>query len=98
MDQKYNGWTNFETWKVNLEFFDGLSIRNLFDGHSILDLGNDKDERIYNLSQSLKNLVEEHIEEESSQNFTQSLALAFIQNVNFREIASHMIEEEMEEA
>jgi len=21
--EKYNGWTNFETWKVNLEFFDG---------------------------------------------------------------------------
>lgn len=22
-DQKYNGWTNFETWRINLEYFDG---------------------------------------------------------------------------
>jgi hypothetical protein len=98
MDKKYNGWTNFETWKVNLEFFDGLSINDLFHGHSILDLGKDKEERTYNLSQSLKNLIEEHIEDESKESFTQSLALAFISNVNYYEIASHMVENEMEEA
>ena len=98
MDKKYNGWTNFETWKVNLEFFDGLSIKDLFHGHSILDLGKDKEERTYNLSQSLKNLIEEHIEDESKESFTQSLALAFISNVNYYEIASHMVENEMEEA
>ena len=23
-DQKYNGWTNYATWRVNLEIFDGL--------------------------------------------------------------------------
>ena len=22
-NKKYNGWTNYETWKINLEFFDG---------------------------------------------------------------------------
>ncbi len=22
----YNGWTNYQTWRVNLEFFDGLEI------------------------------------------------------------------------
>ena len=22
-DQKYNGWTNYATWRVNLEMFDG---------------------------------------------------------------------------
>ena len=22
-DTSYNGWANFETWKVNVEFFDG---------------------------------------------------------------------------
>ena len=22
-DQKYNGWANYETWRVNLELFDG---------------------------------------------------------------------------
>ena len=23
-DEKYNGWTNYATWRVNLEIFDGL--------------------------------------------------------------------------
>lgn len=23
MDNKYNGWTNYATWRVNLELFDG---------------------------------------------------------------------------
>jgi hypothetical protein len=23
-NQEYNGWTNYETWRVNLEIFDGL--------------------------------------------------------------------------
>ena len=22
-DKKYNGWTNYETWRINLEIFDG---------------------------------------------------------------------------
>ena len=23
---KYNGWTNYETWRVNLEIFDGTNL------------------------------------------------------------------------
>lgn len=23
MSEKYNGWTNYETWRINLEMFDG---------------------------------------------------------------------------
>lgn len=30
-DQKYNGWTNYETWRVNLELFDGYD----FDGEPV---------------------------------------------------------------
>jgi len=25
-DNKYNGWTNYETWRVNLEIFDNFDI------------------------------------------------------------------------
>jgi hypothetical protein len=25
-DQKYNGWTNYATWRVNLEIFDGIDL------------------------------------------------------------------------
>jgi len=25
-NEKYNGWTNYETWRVNLEWFDGMGF------------------------------------------------------------------------
>jgi len=28
-DKNYNGWTNYATWRVNLEMFDGMSPREL---------------------------------------------------------------------
>ena len=28
MSEKYNGWTNYATWRVNLEIFDGMDIGN----------------------------------------------------------------------
>ena len=31
-DQTYNGWTNYATWRVNLEVFDGLNLRDHFEG------------------------------------------------------------------
>ena len=30
-DKTYNGWTNYATWRVNLEVFDGMNIRDHFD-------------------------------------------------------------------
>jgi hypothetical protein len=26
MSNEYNGWTNYETWRVNLEIFDGFDM------------------------------------------------------------------------
>jgi hypothetical protein len=26
MSEKYNGWTNYETWRVHLEYFDGFDF------------------------------------------------------------------------
>jgi hypothetical protein len=28
-DKTYNGWTNYATWRVNLEMFDGLDIADI---------------------------------------------------------------------
>ena len=28
-DTTYNGWTNYATWRVNLEIFDGMSPRDV---------------------------------------------------------------------
>ena len=30
-DKTYNGWTNYATWRVNLEIFDGMDFRDRAD-------------------------------------------------------------------
>lgn len=30
-EKTYNGWTNYATWRVNLEVFDGLNLRDHFE-------------------------------------------------------------------
>ena len=34
-NKKYNGWTNYATWRINLEIFDGLEIDDEVD-HAIV--------------------------------------------------------------
>lgn len=78
-DSKYNGWTNYETWRVNLEMFDG------YDGAS------DNDLDTYDLGQSLRDIALETIGEEAT-GLALDYAEAFLANVNWYEIAQHMIE------
>jgi hypothetical protein len=34
-DKTYNGWTNYATWRINLEMFDGCNLTD--DGWQKLD-------------------------------------------------------------
>lgn len=87
MDTKYNGWTNYATWRVNLEMFDQLTIGD-FWGYE-----NESPENVdaYELSQVLKDYAEEIIMETSNEGLAQDYALAFISDVNFYEVAEHLI-------
>jgi hypothetical protein len=85
-DKTYNGWTNYETWRINLEIFDGLN--------PIEDWGLEGE----TLTESeLAELLQEHAEELVSQTAPEGLALdyalAFMSDVNWYEIARHMLEE-----
>jgi hypothetical protein len=71
----YNGWTNYETWRVNLEFFDGLEIDEYFT------------------PETLKEMLEEHITEQTDNGLAQDYALAFINDVNYHEILESLKEE-----
>jgi len=33
----YNGWTNYATWRVNLEIFDGADFEHRVDGEYLKD-------------------------------------------------------------
>lgn len=82
-DTKYNGWTNYATWRVNLEIFDGMDWVDVHSG----DLND-----TYGVSNSLKEYVEQHIEDTTEDGLARSYALAFINDVNWYEIASHLLE------
>jgi hypothetical protein len=85
MDNKYNGWTNYATWRVNLEIFDGIDPR---DDYGLQDLD------AYDLARRLQEHAENIITDYKSEtNLAQDYALAFLSYVNWREIAEHMIED-----
>jgi len=79
-EKTYNGWTNYATWRVKLELFDDYRV---YDSELMLD--------VYALSDHLKDMAEVYIEDTSSEGLAREYALAFIADVNWREIATHMI-------
>lgn len=78
MAEKYNGWTNYATWRVNLEMCD-------YDGAS----DNDLDE--YELGLSLRESALDFMSQEAS-GLALDYAEAFLADVNWYEIAERMIE------
>jgi hypothetical protein len=85
-DNTYNGWTNYATWRVNLEYFDGTAwIESLED---CTDLSA--------YARYLKEMVLEMMEQEAS-GFALSYALAFLDDVNWYEIAQSMMNQYQEE-
>ena len=86
----YNGWTNYATWRVNLEIFDGMDPRDYWQGAH---------EDAYDLGQNLKELAEGLLANDAHEgSIAYSYAMAFLSDVNWTEIARHMIEEHSEEA
>jgi hypothetical protein len=78
----YNGWTNYQTWKVNLEFFDGMSSQEFYS------------DNVENLASEMESMVEEYIDENTTGGLIYSWALDAIREVNWFEIAEHYVEEE----
>ena len=85
MNKDYNGWTNYETWRVNLEMFDGLHIDNQ----------EDNSHGVHELAEYLKDTAIQAIEDgcTHSGGFALDYALAFLDAVDFRQIAIRKLEE-----
>ena len=84
--ERYNGWSNYATWRVNLEMFDGFDPKEY-------DI--DADCEAYDLGKFLQGYAEEMLEMDASHpaSLVLSYALAFLANVNWTEIARHMLQE-----
>ena len=80
MSNKYNGWTNYATWRVNLEIFDGVE----FDHYPSDD----------ELREYVENIL---CDDCSPDRLAHAYALAFLSDVNWSEIASHLYYEEAKE-
>jgi len=87
-DKKYNGWTNYATWRISLE---------VFDDHYSLAEQYENAGSVYDLSTSLEEYMEEILEQDipecNKNSLTLSYAMAFISEVNFYEIAEHIWEQ-----
>ena len=90
----YNGWTNYETWRINLEVTDGMTTsdfgvrdRDLLDPQTV-DI----------LSESIESYAEEIILGEIPEGLALGLAADFLNRVNWEEIAEHMIADAKAEA
>jgi hypothetical protein len=83
MSNTYNGWTNYATWRVNLEVFDGFDPRDYFlDGNDEVDT----DELADNLKQWADDIIIG-----GSEGLVADYARAFLSDVDWHEIARHMI-------
>jgi hypothetical protein len=78
----YNGWTNYATWRVNLEIFDGYDSRDFMLPREPSDA-----------AAALKDMAETLICDQAPEGLARDYALAFISDVNWREIATHMLED-----
>jgi hypothetical protein len=79
----YNGWTNYATWRVNLEVFDGLPLS---------DFTREDDVDAYELGKELSGYAEDLIFIDTPEGLARDYALAFLSDVNWTEIAEHLIE------
>ena len=76
---EYNGWTNYATWRVNVEIIDGIEIDTIICAEYIKEYIEDVVFGQYELGNG-SHLVEDY-------------ARAFVSEVNFYEIAQSINEE-----
>lgn len=79
-DTRYNGWTNYATWRVNLE---------LFDSGPLSYIGFTRD----GLHNQLRDYAEEVVCGEAS-GLVVDYAMAFLSEVDWAEIARHLLDDD----
>ena len=85
-DNTYNGWTNYATWRVALEIFDGFN--------PVEEWGLERETLTESeLAFILKEHAEELVSEATPEGLALDYALAFMADVNWHEIAGHMLED-----
>lgn len=93
-DTTYNGWSNYATWRINLEIFDGLDLD--LDAYMVEE-GEEMD--VYTFKDEVQQIAEDAIfeglryDERSPTSLVEDYARAFLQDVNWYEIAEHLLKD-----
>lgn len=77
----YKGYTNYATWKLKVEFFDGQPCEWIETSMSKNDV-----------AEQLKALIDDYLEEEGK-SFALDLARAFLSDVDWHNIAKHLLDD-----
>ena len=94
---KYNGWTNYETWLCNLWFenYDFTDLMHMFDGCE------DKGDILNVIEDVIKNDVEDYVMAElrssDTSGFIQDMLNSAIQEIDYRDIAEHYVDDVADE-
>lgn len=82
----YNGWSNYATWRVNLEICDDWFASLDIDEWVVLKQQAEID-GYYSLKETLREVVSDHLDLDGSTGLTRDYADAFVDEVDFYEIA-----------
>ena len=69
----YNGWSNYPTWRINLEIFSDMEVTDYFDELPTTEM----------LEDYVENIVFDH---SGTMGLIEDYARAFLANVDYREI------------
>lgn len=86
-DTTYNGWSNYATWRISLEIFDGVTLEDMntveVDPYELKDYLQEYAEEII--------FLDSHIGGKTPSSLMEDYARAFLSEVNWYEIAKHMV-------
>ena len=92
MSNGYNGWSNYETWRTNMELFDGTTPEDM----GVYVSAESRDEDINALANALEECAYEILEDEAK-GWALDLAKSFLAPVDWTEIAEHMVDDAIAE-
>ena len=89
-DKTYNGWTNYATWRINLEIFDGVDLKDICTFYKASPNAYDVGLQLINYAEEII-FLDSHIGNKTPSSLLEDYARAFLEQVNWMEIAEHLI-------
>lgn len=91
MSNGYNGWSNYETWKTNMELLDGYEV-NDFMSSGVYVFPEDRDQAVTDLARHFSDYAYDYVAEQAT-GWALDLANNFLARVDFDEIAGHYVDD-----